>query len=237
VPFRHIPNGIPGWRRGCRCSIPKACCGGRITLQKFVELTATNPAKAYGLHPRKGTIAVGSDADLVIWDERDGPSRNARCTTPSTTRPTRHALQAWPGLTLSRGEVVWDGRDFPSAPARPVPALRPPSPAAAAALRRTACSLLLINPNISTACRDLIGAEARAPRPPARRSTVLTAPLGVAYIETRFEALIGAYAAATSRPGTHGGTTRWSVAAFGDPGIGGHPRSGDVPVPASPRRR
>ena len=42
-------------RRACRCSYSEGVLGGRITLQKFVELTATNPAKAYGLHPRKGT--------------------------------------------------------------------------------------------------------------------------------------------------------------------------------------
>ena len=58
-------------RRACRCCTREGVLGGRITLEKFVELTATNPAKAYGLHPRKGTIAIGSDADLVIWDERE----------------------------------------------------------------------------------------------------------------------------------------------------------------------
>ena len=41
---------------------------GRITPQRFVELTATAPARAYGLYPRKGTIAIGADADLVVWD-------------------------------------------------------------------------------------------------------------------------------------------------------------------------
>jgi dihydropyrimidinase len=88
--------------------------GGRITLQKFVELTATNPAKAYGLHPRKGTIAIGSDADLVVWDERErrGPQRALHHAVDYTPYEGMRC-KAWPGLTLSRGEVVWDGQqDF-----------------------------------------------------------------------------------------------------------------------------
>jgi dihydropyrimidinase len=87
--------------------------GGRITLQKFVELTATNPAKAYGLHPRKGTIAVGSDADLVVWDERDVKVTNGALHHAVDYTPYEGMhLAAWPGLTLSRGEVVWDGQRF-----------------------------------------------------------------------------------------------------------------------------
>jgi dihydropyrimidinase len=42
--------------------------GGHISLNRFVELTATNPAKLFGLYPRKGTIAAGADADIALWD-------------------------------------------------------------------------------------------------------------------------------------------------------------------------
>jgi dihydropyrimidinase len=66
--FAQIPNGVPGiedrlymlWEAGVRT--------GRLTPSRFVELTATNPAKMFGMYPRKGTIAIGGDADLVLWD-------------------------------------------------------------------------------------------------------------------------------------------------------------------------
>lgn len=86
---------------------------GRISLNKFVELTSTNPAKAYGLHPRKGTIAPGADADLVIWDEKDVTIHNSALHHAVDYTPYEGIqLKAWPGLTLSNGEVVWDGRNF-----------------------------------------------------------------------------------------------------------------------------
>ena len=84
-----------------------------MTVNRFVELTSTNPAKAYGLHPRKGTIAIGSDADLVVWDERDVTIRNAQLHHAVDYTPYEGMrLKAWPALTLSRGEVVWDGKNF-----------------------------------------------------------------------------------------------------------------------------
>ena len=66
--FARIPNGMPGietrlyllWDGGVRA--------GRISMNRFVEITSTAPAKIFGLYPRKGTIAVGTDADLVVWD-------------------------------------------------------------------------------------------------------------------------------------------------------------------------
>ena len=119
VPFRHIPNGIPGLETRLPLLYSEGVLAGRITLQKFVELTATNPAKAYGLHPRKGTIAVGSDADLVVWDEREALLTNARLHHAVDYTPYEGMqLKAWPGLTLSRGEVVWDGTSFTGRPGR-----------------------------------------------------------------------------------------------------------------------
>jgi dihydropyrimidinase len=66
--FAKIPNGMPGvetrmyllWDGGVRA--------GRISMNRFVEITSTAPAKIFGLYPRKGTIAVGADADVLVWD-------------------------------------------------------------------------------------------------------------------------------------------------------------------------
>jgi dihydropyrimidinase len=131
--FRHIPNGIPGLETRLPLLYSEGVLAGRITLNRFVELTATNPAKAYGLHPRKGTIAIGSDADLVVWDERELTLRNADLHHAVDYTPYEGMrLKAWPALTLSRGEIVWDGSGFHGRPGRGrflacgAPSLRPP---------------------------------------------------------------------------------------------------------------
>ncbi|MEZ5707642.1 MAG: dihydropyrimidinase [Burkholderiaceae bacterium] len=114
MPFRHIPNGIPGIETRMALLYSEGVLGGRITLEKFVELTATNPAKAYGLHPRKGAIAIGSDADLVVWDEGERTIRNAELHHAVDYTPYEgQRLRAWPAITVARGEVVWDGAFHP----------------------------------------------------------------------------------------------------------------------------
>lgn len=113
VEFRHIPNGIPGLETRMPLLYSEGVLGGRISLNKFVELTATNPAKAYGLHPLKGTIAPGSHADLVIWDEKPVTIYNSNLHHEVDYTPYEGMkLKAWPAMTLSRGEIVWDGKDF-----------------------------------------------------------------------------------------------------------------------------
>jgi len=90
--------------------------------------------------------------------------------------------------------------------------------------------LLIVNPNISTSVSDLIETEARRAAAPDTHITMLTAPLGVAYIETRFESLIAAYATAqlaAEHAATHDAMI---VAAFGDPGISGLREALDIPV-------
>jgi dihydropyrimidinase len=111
VSFDQVANGIPGvetrmallWSEGVR--------SGRITPQSFVALTSTNAAKLYGLYPRKGSIAIGADADLVIWDEGQPVQINNEMLHHNVdyTPYAGMQLSAWPAMTLSRGEVVWDG--------------------------------------------------------------------------------------------------------------------------------
>ncbi|MGH6901790.1 MAG: dihydropyrimidinase, partial [Geminicoccaceae bacterium] len=66
--FKQIANGIPGIELRLPLLFSEGVGKGRIDLGRFVELCCTNPAKIYGLHPQKGTIAIGADADLAIWD-------------------------------------------------------------------------------------------------------------------------------------------------------------------------
>ncbi|CAN7569565.1 dihydropyrimidinase [Variovorax paradoxus] len=113
VAFRHIPNGIPGIETRLPLLFSHGVLDGRITINRFVELTSTNPAKAYGLHPRKGTIAVGADADLVVWGTTPRAIRNADLHHDVDYTPYEGIdVKAWPALTLARGEVVWDGERF-----------------------------------------------------------------------------------------------------------------------------
>ena len=90
--------------------------------------------------------------------------------------------------------------------------------------------LLLINPNISASVSELIRAEAQRSAAPGTEVEVLTAPFGVAYIETRMEALIGAYAAAQLAAEHHARFDAVVVAAFGDPGLGGLREALPLPV-------
>lgn len=66
--FDLIPNGAPGVEERLPFLYTYGVVRGGLTLEEFVALTATNPAKIFGLYPRKGLIAAGSDADLVVWD-------------------------------------------------------------------------------------------------------------------------------------------------------------------------
>jgi dihydropyrimidinase len=68
ISFERIPNGIPGLAARLPLLFSEGVSKGRIGIEEFVRLTSTNPARLMGLYPRKGAIAVGSDADLVIWD-------------------------------------------------------------------------------------------------------------------------------------------------------------------------
>jgi dihydropyrimidinase len=94
--------------------------GGRISLEQFVAVTSTNPAKLFGLYPKKGSISVGSDADLVVWDDGetriiDGAAMHSR----SDYSPyDGFEVTGWPKFTISRGAVVAQGNNVVGQPGR-----------------------------------------------------------------------------------------------------------------------
>jgi dihydropyrimidinase len=110
--FNRVPNGIPGIETRLPLLMSAGVMGGRIDVHRFVALTATNAARLYGLYPRKGTIAIGSDADMVIWDQdKVFTLSNAMLHHNVDYTPYEGMqLMAWPAYTIARGDVVWQGR-------------------------------------------------------------------------------------------------------------------------------
>ncbi len=112
--FTKIPNGLPAvgdrlpvlWTYGVRA--------GRITANQFVALTATNPAKIFGLYPRKGALVPGADADIVIWD----PEKRVKYGVAHSHHRTDYNLfEGWelvgmPEKVLLRGRLIVDGSQW-----------------------------------------------------------------------------------------------------------------------------
>jgi dihydropyrimidinase len=110
-PFKYIANGMPGLELRLPLLFDAMVSKGRFNLQKFVAWTATEPAKMYGLHPKKGSIAVGGDADIAIWDPKKKVTisdADVHDNTRYTPFAGRH-VEGWPVTVLRRGEVIVDG--------------------------------------------------------------------------------------------------------------------------------
>jgi dihydropyrimidinase len=116
--FSKIPNGGPGIENRLHMLHQFGVREGRISLNRFVELTSTNAAKLFGLYPRKGTIAAGSDADIVVWDPEKTLTISAK---------THHSnvdynlfegteVQGAPEVVLVRGQVIVEGDELVAQP-------------------------------------------------------------------------------------------------------------------------
>jgi dihydropyrimidinase len=112
--FTKIPNGGPGIENRLQLIHHHGVNAGKITLNRFVELTSTTPARIFGMYPRKGEIAAGSDADIVLWDPKASHTISAK------THHMKVDYSMFEGYTvqgnartvLSRGEVIVDGDRF-----------------------------------------------------------------------------------------------------------------------------
>jgi dihydropyrimidinase len=112
--FTKIPNGGPGIENRMQLIYHYGVNAGKLSLNRFVEITATAPARIFGMYPRKGTIAAGSDADIVLWDPK------AEHTISAATHHMRCDYSMFEGFKVqgnakkvySRGELVVDNGKF-----------------------------------------------------------------------------------------------------------------------------
>jgi dihydropyrimidinase len=109
--FKKIPNGVPGLEVRMPLLFAEGVLKGRLSLEKFVALSATNPAKLYGLAPQKGSIAVGADADLVIWDSTREVTVSQKLLNDAMDYTPYEGMKVtgWCDEVFSRGELVAKG--------------------------------------------------------------------------------------------------------------------------------
>jgi len=108
--FGDMANGLPGLETRLPILFSEGVGRGRISLPQFVALAATNHAKLYGLYPRKGTIAIGADADIAIWDPESRVQIEASKLHDRAGYTPYEGLEVkgWPVTVLSRGRIVVD---------------------------------------------------------------------------------------------------------------------------------
>ena len=112
--FKDTANGVPGIELRVPLLFSEGVEKGRIDLNRFVALTATNHARLYGLYPKKGTIAVGSDADICIWD----PEKHVHVTAGMLHDQTGYTpyegrrVTGWPVTVISRGRIVVEDNEL-----------------------------------------------------------------------------------------------------------------------------
>jgi dihydropyrimidinase len=112
--FTKIPNGLPGVGDRLPVLWTTGVGSGKITAQQFVALTSTNPARIFGLYPRKGALLPGSDADMVIWD----PQKKVKYGVAHSAQRTDYNLyEGWeltgyPEKVFLRGRLIVDGENW-----------------------------------------------------------------------------------------------------------------------------
>ena len=112
--FKKIANGVPGIETRMPLLFSEGVGKGRLTLNQFVALTSTNAAKIYGLHPRKGTIAIGADADIAIWDPtwKRTISQDMLHDNMDYTPFEGMTVTGWPRIVMNQGRMIVENEEL-----------------------------------------------------------------------------------------------------------------------------
>jgi dihydropyrimidinase len=112
--FRKIPNGGPGVENRLQILYHYGVNSGKISLERFVELMSTAPARIFGMYPKKGIIAAGSDADILLWDPKAEYTISAATQTMNTDYSMFEGWKVKGNVmkVFSRGELIVDGGKY-----------------------------------------------------------------------------------------------------------------------------
>lgn len=118
--FTKIPNGLPGVGDRMPILWTEMVVSDRFTVNQFVKLTCTNPAKLFGMYPQKGTLQIGSDADLVLWDQNKKLQYGVAYSQQRTDYNLYEGwkLNGYPVSVYSRGELIVEHGNWLGKPGR-----------------------------------------------------------------------------------------------------------------------